>query len=429
MHRKSTWLNLLGICLCGALSAGCVLDPRVNLAASTADMGTHREFNLGIADLKDVIFSLPWSRYYISITPRTGTDSFTMEIANYPATCILDLVPIATDRTGLNLLCNMRHHENNERWYVDDMIGSAVAQRRLNRPAPAAGIAKEDLNNVVQAAVKGALSAQNPEAAAPAIASDVDRPKYSEPENPDRFAVIIGVEKYANLPKAKFAGHDAQAVRDHLQALGVPQRNIFFAADQDATRASIVKAVHTWLPNHINGNSTVFFYYSGHGAPDPESQEAYLLPIDGDPEALADTAYPLKSLYHNLSQLKAKQIVVALDSCFSGAGGRSVLANGVRPLVTKVEIPEPTSGNIISFSAARADQISGTVDEQGHGVFTYYFLKGLNGGAVDENGSVSVQALYNYLKPKVADAARLHNRDQTPGLLVGSGSSAELKLR
>lgn len=88
----------------------------------------------------------------------------------------------------------------------------------------------------------------------------------------------------------------------------------------------------------------------------------------------------MKSLYHNLGQLKAKRVVVALDSCFSGAGGRSVLASGVKPLVTKLDLPEMASGNII-------------------------------------------------LKPKVQDAARLHNHDQTPELAVGPEASAQLKLR
>ncbi|MBI5883467.1 MAG: hypothetical protein HZB91_10240, partial [Elusimicrobia bacterium] len=53
---------------------------------------------------------------------------------------------------------------------------------------------------------------------------------------------------------------------------------------------------------------------------------------------------------------------------------------------------------------------------QGHGTFTYYFLKGLNGGAKDGSGRVTTQALYDYLKPKVQDAARRQNRDQEPVL-------------
>ncbi|MEK7233278.1 MAG: hypothetical protein AAB268_05650, partial [Elusimicrobiota bacterium] len=61
-----------------------------------------------------------------------------------------------------------------------------------------------------------------------------------------------------------------------------------------------------------------------------------------------------------------------------------------------------------------------TLEDQGHGTFTYYFLKGLSGDAKDASGRVTTEALYDYLKPKVQDAARRQNRDQEP-VLHGQG--------
>ena len=260
------------------------------------------------------------------------------------------------------------------------------------------------------------------------LQSDVDSPKYQNAENPNNFAVVIGVEKYGSLPSAQFAQRDAEAVRANLIALGYPMRNIFFLSDQDATRAKIAQSVNTWLPNRISEKSTVFFYYSGHGAPDPKTNQTYLVGMDGTPEDLESTAYPLKTLYVKLGGLKARQVIVALDSCFSGAGGRSVLPKGTRPLLSKIDmgiVPE----KLIVLTASDKDQISGTLDEQGHGTFTYYLLKGLDGAARDSSGFVTVSSLYNYMLPKVQDAARLHNRDQTPQLLPENSERAEIKLR
>ena len=272
---------------------------------------------------------------------------------------------------------------------------------------------------------------KNPEEAAkPALTSDVDIPSYAKAENPDNFAVIVGVEKYAALPEAQFAERDAAAVRAHLRAMGYPERNIHFLSGQEASRAGLVKNLETWLPNVAAENSTVFFYYSGHGAPDLKSGQAYLVPVDGDPEYLKDTGYSLKRLYQELNALKAKRVIVALDACFSGLGGRSVLAKGVRPLVTKVDAGLGRSGRVVAFSASGNDQISGTITGQGHGAFTYYFLKGLNGGATDKDGKVTVKSLYDYLAPKVADSARQNNRDQTPRLLPASlGTQGQIVLR
>jgi hypothetical protein len=426
MNGKKSWTSLLiGACIVGLWGCATV-DVNANLAKHRED-GSRREFDLPLDRLKDVLAAMPWSEVkfvggttpsamdgYV-VSPRQEPNSFDFIFG--PSPCIIDLSPSragGAGRTGVKVVC-LRGGET--RWaalegYILNGIAGAVAKERSDRPVAAPGIiAKEELATAVQAAV-----------------SDVDQPGYRRAENADLFAVVIGVEQYRDLPKAKFADHDASAVRAHLLALGVPSRNIFYATDQEATRASFVKAVHTWLPNRLTPASTVFFYYSGHGAPDPQSQEAYLVPIDGDPEALADTAYSLKTLYRNLGQLKAKRVIVALDSCFSGAGGRSVLAGGARPLVTTIDRPE-SSGNMIVFSASSGGQISGTLDEQAHGAFTYYLLKGLNGGAADAGGSVSVRALYDYLRPKVADAARLHNRDQTPELSIGSDAGADLTLR
>ena len=268
--------------------------------------------------------------------------------------------------------------------------------------------------------------AESPSAAPKTIVSDVDKPAYTTPENAANFAVVIGVEKYASLPAADFADRDAEAVRAHLLASGYPARNSYFLSGQQATRAQIAQSVNSWLPGRVSPASTVFFYFSGHGAPDPKTSQAYLVPMDGDPEDLDSTAYPIKLLYEKLGKLQTKHVIVALDSCFSGAGGRSVLAKGTRPLVGKIDLgglPE----NVVALTASDKSQISGTIEDQGHGVFTYFMLKGLSGEAKNDAGHVTMRSLYKYLTPKVQDAARMHNRDQTPQLFNAKQAGATLR--
>ena len=74
-------------------------------------------------------------------------------------------------------------------------------------------------------------------------------------------------------------------------------------------------------------------------------------------------------------------------------------------------------------------EISGTIDDQGHGLFTYFLLKGLNGAAANVGGHVSAKSLYDYLRPRVQDAARRDNRDQTPQLAPASLPSADIRIR
>jgi len=260
---------------------------------------------------------------------------------------------------------------------------------------------------------------------APAVArrsfeSDVDTPNYKLEADPRKFALVVGVEKYKALPEALYAERDAAAAYAHLLALGYPERNIKYLSGPDATNSGLQKNLETWLARVTKADSSVFFYFSGHGAPDPETGKAYLVPWDGDPQYLKETAYPVQKLYEVLGSLKAGSVVVALDSCFSGTGGRSVLPKGVRPLVSKIDVGTPLNhgqGAMVALTASAGNQISGTLDEQGHGLFTYYLLKGLNGAAPSRGGRVTAGSLYEYLKPAVEEEAARENRNQTPQLM------------
>lgn len=128
-----------------------------------------------------------------------------------------------------------------------------------------------------------------------------------------------------------------------------------------------------------------------------------------DPNYLSVTGYSLKRLYDNLGKLQAAEVVVLLDSCFSGAGGRSVLAKGARPLVMMTDAFTLPS-NMAVLTATQGTQISTSSPEKGHGIFTYYFLKAL------KDGKNRVSEIYEYIKPLVEDEAKTLNVQQSPGI-------------
>ena len=270
------------------------------------------------------------------------------------------------------------------------------------------------------AAAPRAAPAPVPSAAtyAPAARSDVDqfRGKPFSPR-PDDYALVVGIGSYQNLPAADFGERDAEAVRRHLIGLGVPEENVIVLTGARATLTGMAKYLEEWLPRNVTAQSRVFFYYSGHGAPDPVKGDAYLVPWDGDPTFLKSSAYPVARVYRQLEELKAKEILVALDACFSGAGGRSVIAKGARPLVTMTEAKAPGDPRFAILSASAGEEIAGSLEEQSHGLFTYHLLKGLGGEAdADKDGHVSVQELHAFVRTGVQRGARRQNREQTPQL-------------
>lgn len=255
--------------------------------------------------------------------------------------------------------------------------------------------------------------------ASPAFMSAVENPKFQLPEDERKFALVVGVENYQTIPKAEYAARDASSVRAYLKAEGYPDRNVIFLTDQQAGKASLEKYLEAWLPRNTGADSTVFFYFSGHGAPDPTKGDAYLMPWDADSKFVATTGYPVRRLYAELNALKARRVLVAMDACFSGAGGRSVLAKGARPLVSKVDEAGESVGRVGGLTASASDEITGTDDAAGHGLFTYELLRALD----MRRGKATMKELFDSLSPNVRDAARRDNRDQTPQL-IGDGSAA-----
>lgn len=254
------------------------------------------------------------------------------------------------------------------------------------------------------------------------IKSDVDElPAIKAKPNRNAYAILIGIENYRQkLPTADFATRDAKLVADYLiKVIGYPEENVVTLINDHATLGDFVKYFEKWLPNNVEKDSTVFVYYSGHGAPDPKTGSAYLVPYDGDPSFIDETGYSLKRMYAALGKLPAKEVIVALDSCFSGAGGRSVLAKGARPLVMNLQSNVVLPRNMTVMSASSGDQISSTYDEKGHGLFTYFMLKGIkNEDVTRPDGSIKMDDLFEYIKPQVERIARKqYNNEQTPQLI------------
>lgn len=237
----------------------------------------------------------------------------------------------------------------------------------------------------------------------------------------NRYALVIGVEQYRErIPRADFAARDAQALAHFLtKSAGYPEENVVVRLNDQASKSDLEKYFEGWIKNHVDASSSLLIYFSGHGTPQTTTGEAYLVPYDGDPGFIEQTGYPLKRLYEILEKLPTKNIVVMLDSCFSGAGARSVLAQGAKPMVLSEGVTN-TGTKAIVFSATSGSNISVAYQEKKQGLFTYYALQGLAGEAdLNGDGGIEIQELFDYLKPQVQRVARrIYNTEQVPQLII-----------
>jgi len=257
------------------------------------------------------------------------------------------------------------------------------------------------------------------------LLSDVDRDlPRARRANPNAIAVVIGNRDYENrdVPSVDYALQDAASMRKYLiESFGFDENNILFLTN--ATQADFngifgTKDDHrARLFNLVRPNeSDVFVFYSGHGAPDLSTEDAYFVPVDCDPSLVRFNGYAMNTLYDNLGKIPYRSLTVVIDACFSGATDRGTLT----PQASIVRIR--SKGGVLKdpkamvFTAATGAQIASWYPEQSHGLFTYYFLKGLQGEAnADRDRTLTLAEMQTYLSQEVPYMARrIRNREQNP---------------
>ncbi|HEY9749725.1 MAG TPA: caspase family protein, partial [Allocoleopsis sp.] len=151
---------------------------------------------------------------------------------------------------------------------------------------------------------------------------------------------------------------------------------------------------------------TVLIYFSGHGILDPDSQQVVLCLTDTQKSDLRSTGLGLGEFLQLLSDCAAHQQLVWLDACHSGgmtlrgARGESelkTLPNPTPELVAVLRQRAAQSKGFYALLSCDQAQQSWEFPELGHGVFTYYLMRGLRGEAADSQGIIEADGLYKYV--------------------------------
>lgn len=264
-----------------------------------------------------------------------------------------------------------------------------------------------------------------------------ERPPATAPTPPkpatarERWAVVIGAGHYSNpaIPSLRYTVADAESFYEMLVGqAGFKKDNVLLLTDKTERKPflrDIKWALGTFLARSARKEDIVIIYFAGHGAPevDPRGAESdglakYLVPTDADPNDLYSTALPMDEFQVIFDRIEADQLVVFLDSCYSGAaGGRTFASKRTRAVrVDDIFLDRLTrsKGRAI-VTASRTSEVSVELPELGHGLFTYYLVQGLRGAAdLDRDGIVSLQEVYQYLEQQVTQKSRAVGGNQHP---------------
>jgi len=107
-------------------------------------------------------------------------------------------------------------------------------------------------------------------------------------------------------------------------------------------------------------------------------------------------------------------VTVFLDTCYSGGTrNEETLVASLRPiLITPKEQSIPD--NFTVLSAAKGNQTSQSLEEVKHGLFSYYMMLGMEGGAdLNADKKITARELHEYVVDKVERQSQFR---QTPEL-------------
>jgi len=244
------------------------------------------------------------------------------------------------------------------------------------------------------------------------------------------YGVVIGINKYKNLPSLKYAVNDAREFYRYLVEVNqVPKDHIWLLLDEDATLEKLKSTLGTLLRQSAGKDDTVIIFLAGHGAtdqdpnsPDGDGLEKYILPYNANPKDLYATAMPMSEIARIFQRINSERLVFISDTCYSGAsGGRTILAGRARANVSGAFLERISQGKgRVILTASDANELSVEKDELKHGVFTYYLLEGLRGKAdLDGDGVITVDEIYRYVSMKVPMATGQNQHPVKKGETIG----------
>ena len=183
---------------------------------------------------------------------------------------------------------------------------------------------------------------QRNKASGPCFKLDPFRGKTAK-KNRNALALIVGVSDYKRTSDpAIYADRDAQYFQDYAALkLGIPDNQIFSLVNDEADKVEITKAVKNWLLRMSAKDKTdVYVFFAGHGLASSDGSNMFLLPYDGDPELLEDSAIDRTQCYRHPAI--SPRSVAFLDSCYSGTRFRDACGLRHDLLVEEQNVPMDT---------------------------------------------------------------------------------------
>jgi len=240
-----------------------------------------------------------------------------------------------------------------------------------------------------------------------------DRQVKTLPAIAKRYAVVIGVDQYADTQITTLGGasNDAKTLANALvQYAGFPSEQVtVLASDQPAerqpTRGNILRRLSN-LAAVVPADGLLLLSFAGHGI--ERSGQAFLLPSDAqvsdDVELIEQTAINVSQIKDRIKKIGVTQVLLILDACRNDPVGRANADNPLTPTYTRGFNFDVRNREVQAFATLYATEVGHRAyefKEKKQGYFTWILVEALRGAAANEKGEVTLANLVKYLQERV----------------------------
>ena len=219
-----------------------------------------------------------------------------------------------------------------------------------------------------------------------------------------KYALLIGVGEYGEgLQPLPAAPLDVAALAQVLQN---PDIGGFDDIQQLAnpSQPEMARAIELWFSAR-QPEDLVLLFFSGHGVRD-DRRDLYFTASNTEKvnnRLVRSTATPARFVHDCIRGCKARQQVIILDCCFSGAFGELTAKDDGE---IDLESQLGAEGRVVLTSTSAVDY---SFEDKGAdlSIYTRYLVEGLQTGAADADGDgvIVVEELHRYASRKVAESS------------------------
>ncbi|MEG9434910.1 caspase family protein [Edaphobacter sp. HDX4] len=262
---------------------------------------------------------------------------------------------------------------------------------------------------------------------------DPTSPKRSKTADDNRYAILVGVDKYDSRDITELSGptNDTYLLRQALIKYAKFPENNITVLSSSGPRATwpdknvILQAISR-IKTTAPPNSLLLFMFSGHGVVSTDRKgisRAFLLPKNAvwttDFDLLEDTSLPVEMVRERIASTNIRQVIILLDSCRNSPQSSKSAENNTFSKAYKKDFDFHAHNDGIEASLlfyAASDGQRAYVDHSKHdiGYFTEAVAEALEGAAADQDGNVTLGNLVETVQAQVPTMAMKGGYKQEP---------------